>query len=72
MNKNNNTINLLQKNENGTDLSLSNMSGVGITKELFSVLTKDIYADSYKKDIDNREVEMTRCLDKCGKKWKTK
>jgi len=37
MNKNNNTVNLSQKNENGTDLSFSNMSSVGITKELFGV-----------------------------------
>ena len=53
MNKNNNTINLSYKNENGTDLSFSNIGGVSITKELFCVLTKDIYADSYKKNIDN-------------------
>ena len=37
MNKNNNIINLSQKNENGTDLSFSNMGDVSITKKLFEL-----------------------------------
>ena len=53
MNKNNNTINLSHKNKNSINLSFSNISSISITKELFGILTKDIYTDSYKEDIDN-------------------